>query len=323
MENLVLFHYLRVGRVRWRPVLRKLVRSSIQFDVVVAHSWPAIEIAQRVGAAQGLPFVAALHSSDLDRLERINGALREAAGVVFRAPWMQRVFEQRTRIQRPSFVAVSGIPEDEIDEAAKAHKCSEPTQEPLRIAFAGRLLSLKNVDVTLRALSRLRGKFGFSFHIIGDGPDRQRLESLAGKLGLSDVVVFHGHLPRSEVLASLADADVFAMASAPETFGLVYLEAMARGAVVIGAKDWGIDGVVKDGQNGYLVEPGNVDEMGQALLRTTDTVRRAELRKAAFETVANLTAEKVATRYLDFIRQVADGRARAASENQAPLENAP
>ena len=61
-------------------------------------------------------------------------------------------------------------------------------------------------------------------------------------------------------------SDVFVMPSAPETFGLVYLEAMASGCIVVGAKGWGIDGLIKNGFDGYLVEPRDIDALKNFLL---------------------------------------------------------
>lgn len=71
----------------------------------------------------------------------------------------------------------------------------------------------------------------------------------------------HCRLTREQTLEEFRKAEVFVMISSPETLGLVYLEAMSQGCVAIGSRNEGIDGILVDGKNGYLVESGNAEEL--------------------------------------------------------------
>ena len=128
----------------------------------------------------------------------------------------------------------------------------------------GELIPLKNVNVTIEALHRL-GRDDLSLTVVGDGPQRTALEELVRSYRMEERVRFLGRVPRVEVLEHMARADCFVMANSPETFGLVYVAAMGCGCYVIGSKGEGIDGVIVDGKNGALVEPGSVDVLAKAM----------------------------------------------------------
>jgi phosphatidyl-myo-inositol dimannoside synthase len=101
--------------------------------------------------------------------------------------------------------------------------------------------------------------------LVGDGDDQPRLQQLAHELGVADHVRFVRGPSQEELFACYAHCDVFALPSAGEGFGLVFLEAMAHGKPVIGGAQGGIPDVVEDGVTGLLVPPGEVETLGRAL----------------------------------------------------------
>lgn len=140
----------------------------------------------------------------------------------------------------------------------------------------GRLQPRKGFDTVLRALRRLsEEKRDVVFVLVGDGPDRGRLESLARELGVTSHTVFAGSVSDAELAALYARADVFAMPSRTEGdsiegFGLVFVEAGANGVPVIGGRSGGIPEVVHDGENGLLVDPLDPDALAAAIARVLD-----------------------------------------------------
>jgi glycosyltransferase involved in cell wall biosynthesis len=106
--------------------------------------------------------------------------------------------------------------------------------DPFRFFSIGGLLHLKGFDLGLRAFARFQARFpATEYWIIGDGPERKRLEKLADNLGLAGKVRFWGAVPRAEVLEKLADCDVLVNPSLHDSGGWVCLEAMAAGRPVI------------------------------------------------------------------------------------------
>jgi glycosyltransferase involved in cell wall biosynthesis len=143
------------------------------------------------------------------------------------------------------------------------------------LLYVGRLSPEKNLAAlrpVLEALPEAR------LALVGDGPDRARLERLFAERR----VVFTGFLRGDELARAFASADVFVMPSATETLGFVVLEAMSSGLPVVAARAGGIPDLVTDGENGRLVDPGDtgawIDAVGE-LLR--DPLRRGFLAQQA------------------------------------------
>jgi len=97
------------------------------------------------------------------------------------------------------------------------------------------------------------------------------------------------------------------MVSAPETFGLAYLEAMAKGCIVIGAIGHGVDGIIQHQKNGFLVEPGDKDALKKVLdeILVLHEDKREELAGMARKTILELTEKKVSDAYLAKLNEIA------------------
>ena len=137
------------------------------------------------------------------------------------------------------------------------------------IVSVGRLVYYKGFDVLIRAMASVRGKLV----IIGDGPLRGELESLAVQLGVSEKVVFAGEISNAAVRAYYHAADLFVLASVArsEALGIVQIEAMAAGLPVVNTNlDTGVPFVSLDGQTGLTVPPGDSQALAAAINRLLD-----------------------------------------------------
>ena len=151
-----------------------------------------------------------------------------------------------------------------------------------RVVFVGRLTTEKRVDELLRATARIPDVI---LEVVGDGDQRDVLANLASELGITGRVVFHGAVSDAELRAALTRASVFAIASIAELQSIATMEAMASGLPVVAADAVALPHLVTDGENGYLFEPGNVDELTDRLNRVLDAspeeyerMQRASLR---------------------------------------------
>lgn len=114
----------------------------------------------------------------------------------------------------------------------------------------------KGADLLIRSVSRLSGEFpSLQLVLAGPGDDVPRLRQEAQRRGASGRVHFFTVVPRSELAAFYSHADIFALPSTGEGFGIVFLEAMAFGKPIIAANAGGIPDVVEHGREGLLVEP--------------------------------------------------------------------
>jgi glycosyltransferase involved in cell wall biosynthesis len=134
-----------------------------------------------------------------------------------------------------------------------------------RIVFVGRLTTEKQIDVVLRALTKLDPALDVTFDIIGNGDQRRNLEHLTKELGLTKRVTFHGLTSDEELRATLARASLFVIASVAELQSIATMEAMASGLPIVAANAVALPHLVHDGENGYLFEPGNVDDLAAKL----------------------------------------------------------
>lgn len=139
----------------------------------------------------------------------------------------------------------------------------EPRTEN-RVLFVGRVTGEKQIDVLIRAATKLKD-LDVIIEIVGGGDQLKPLQDLARQLGIADRVVFTGYVTDEELRAAYHRATVLAMPSIAELQSIVTMEAMASGLPVVAANAMALPHLVHDGQNGYLFEPGNIVECAEKL----------------------------------------------------------
>lgn len=200
-------------------------------------------------------------------------------------------------------LVLSGIDEnliapENIIQAKFAH-----TKDCLRMVYAGKINQQKRIDSVLYALYRIKDDIKYKFTLVGDGPELETLIALSEKLGISNCVSFVGKKSRLEVSEYMSKSNVFIMLSKGETLGLVYLEAMGQGCLTIGSKGEGIDGIIKNGENGFLCVPDNIDEISKTLKKVflLEKKRFDEISLAGYYTVRHMTSKQMGDNYLSMI----------------------
>ncbi len=158
-----------------------------------------------------------------------------------------------------------------------------PLAGPPLLAFAGRLVAEKGGVVLLRAFAQVAARLPAArLLILGTGPQQPALEALAMQLGLREAVTFAGYVPPDQLEQRLADAWVQVVPSLfAEPFGMVAIEAMMRGTAVVASDHGGLADIVRDGQTGRLVPPGDVSALADALLSLLQAPALAEQMGAA------------------------------------------
>jgi glycosyltransferase involved in cell wall biosynthesis len=136
-----------------------------------------------------------------------------------------------------------------------------PRREPLAVGTAGVLEQRKGVDVLLEAAARLEAPV--RVEVFGDGPLAAELPALAARLGVD--ARFHGEVPNAR--ERFGELDVFVLASRDENLPMAALEAMAAAVPVVATRVGGVPELLRDGENGLLVEPDRVEELARALDR--------------------------------------------------------
>ena len=183
-------------------------------------------------------------------VNRIIPGKRRAAALI--------VANARTRAALPvrGHPRVIELVENGVDLATWRPPAGARRAEPgFRLVFMGRLIALKGVDMTLEAIGLARAAgVAVELDILGDGPERPRLEALAAVAGLQAAVRFLGFRPQGECVAVLGASDALILNSVRECGGAVVLEAMSLGLPVIAA-DWGGPADYLDPSCGIAVSP--------------------------------------------------------------------
>jgi glycosyltransferase involved in cell wall biosynthesis len=209
-------------------------------------------------------------------------------------------------------LAVSwGVPPERVSVLPNpAPRVALPPRDELRsrlgvdgptLAFAGRLTRPKALAIALEALEHVDD---VSLVLAGDGEERKELERRAAPL--DGRVRFLGALPRAQVLETVAAADALLLSSTWENFPHAVVEALAVGTPVIATDVGGVAEVVRDGENGLLVTPGDPQPLADAIRRFfADEALRARLRAGAQATAEELTPDRVYGELEEILRRAA------------------
>lgn len=214
--------------------------------------------------------------------------------------------------RRVEILSQVALPQDEIDSLARI---TPRATGPFRVLSIGSLLHLKGFDLALRAFASLQSDFRDSqYWILGDGPERDRLESLARSLGLQGRVRFWGQVPRHLVLQRLADCDVLLHPALHDSGSYVCAEAMAAGRAVI-CLDLGGPALQVSDSSGRRVRPtdrdGTVRSLASSLVTfASDAEARSRAGQAGREIVRRdlCWENKGAHARLLYRRVLGDGR---------------
>ena len=134
------------------------------------------------------------------------------------------------------------------------------------LLFVGRMAAAKGVPVLIHAMARIRAAHPDAhLTLIGDGPDRAKLEAQVADLGLARAITFTGYQTQDEVAAALSRAAVFVLPSFAEGVPVVLMEAMAARRPVVATRIAGIPELVDDGVSGRIVAPGDGDAFAAAV----------------------------------------------------------
>ncbi|WP_281974575.1 glycosyltransferase family 4 protein [Halobacillus litoralis] len=267
-------YFPRVPHVQGRlylNFLRKLYNHVVENegkpDIIHAHSalwggWAATKISEK----SHIPLLITEHSSAYDRdmikpyqEKYINYTFNISRKVIVVGPSLERQIQKYVNKEKikliPNIVNIDNFKIGTIKKNTKR----------FRFLSIGFLSYNKGMDVLLKSFARaFKNKEEVELIIGGDGEEFENLISLAKELGIFQQVRFLGRLTREEVYAEMHKCDAFVLASRFETFGVVFIEALACGKPIISTKSGGPE-IIVNKSNGVLVEKENTHELAIAL----------------------------------------------------------
>jgi len=290
-ENILNLNY-------WMPFIgniKKKFNNLNEYDLIIAHMPSGILFADKLGR----PFVAGIHNSDIEVLtkpiykfyfgRRLKKALDNSKAIACRSDVLKdKLLKLYPEYKEKTFTAPSGINLEIIN-----NNINFEINEPLKIITCAKFIKRKNIDKVIQACKNLNK---VELTVIGDGKLRHKLEQIDKN------VIFTGWLKPEEVYKKLRESDVFILPSKNETFGMVYLEAMASGCITVCRKNDGIAGIIKNNENGFLIEADS-QKIRELILyiKNADTQNIKNLKMNSINTIKNYTNEKCSQNYINQI----------------------
>jgi len=201
----------------------------------------------------------------------------------------------------------SDVDEDRVSEVETTYGLSEGPA----VLFVGTIMPRKGVDDLVRAIAEVVEEGYDDVRVVLAGEDDldgeyvAEVESLVREAGLESTVTMPGFVPAEDLPALYAAADVFAMPSREEGFGMTVTEAMAAGTPVVGTRVGGIPQLVADGQEGALVDPNDPEALATALYRVLSSSDRAVMGERAVERAESYSWRSVGEDFEGVYREVA------------------
>lgn len=304
-----------------RRALAKLYRSW-PFEIVHSHScYPTGFAAINFCHEKKIPLIVTSHGGDLADdsrfrarpviMKRSKQTLEQADAVTFISSYMQKAILE---VAPDCATHLHSIPNG-VDFAALTRKiCGTPTvanRHSLKpdsfVLFLGRLHNRKGVDVLIKAFQRVAGSNpNASLVIAGDGTEISLLRSQSERTGIANRIHFAGSVRGADRLWLLQNCLCLVLPTRTrETFGLVLLEAMANRKPVIGTRLGGILDLIEENQNGFLVQPNDVNDLARALVKIlSDPELRAQMGNRAAEKALLYDWPKVARQYLTLFEEL-------------------
>ena len=187
-------------------------------------------------------------------------------------------------------------------------KYNIPSNRPV-VLYVGRVDPEKKVGLVVEAFSKMldawQGDVLPLLLVVGDGVDKNRLIKKVHDIGISDVVRFLGKVLPPDLYELYKVGDVFATASTIETQGIVLIEAAACGLPLIAVDAGAVSEVCVDGENGFLCEPGNVDEISAAMLKIlSDTDLRDKFSRGSVTIASEHDFERTLDKFINIYERV-------------------
>ena len=262
-------------------------------------------LARQILGARSPRVVTTLHGTDItlvgndpSYLPITRLSIEQSDGVTAPSQYLARATVENFGITRPIEVIPNFI-DTELFAPAPHREGTTPL-----IVHSSNFRPLKRLDDVIEIFARVRAKGPARLALIGDGPERPRIEAEVRARGLHADVRFLGE--QLDFVATLQAADVFLLPSETESFGLAALEALSCGVPVVASRVGGVPEVVREGEDGFLLPVGDVVAMAAAVRRILDdgALHRRLATTARAGAVERFSRAPMVTRYEKFYERV-------------------
>ena len=270
---------------KWLPLLFHLWRTARREKteaILVGQVLPVGTAVMILNKFLHLPYFVSCHGMDIltaasspRKKKLLNKILEQASGVVANSEFTRNelmklgVPENKITIVYPCPGDVTGITPEKILEIKNRLGLADKKI----ILTVGRLVARKGQDKVIEALPKILARVpNIIYVIVGDGPEKEKLQILSSKLQVENNILFTGEISEEKKTAFYQLCDVFIMTPRQigpdvEGFGMVYLEANQYGKPVVAGKSGGVAEAVIDGVTGLVVNPEDTNQISEAVIK--------------------------------------------------------
>ena len=256
-----------------------------------------------------IPVITTLHGTDITLVGKdasfepvVTFSINQSDGVTAVSDSLRTETFDYFQIEKEIEVIPNFINLDKFKRQKKDHfrMAISPNNEKL-LVHTSNFRAVKRVDDVIRIFAKVRQQIPSKLLLVGDGPDRPKMEKLCRQLGICNDVRFLGKLDAVEEVLSIAD--LFLMPSEKESFGLAALEAMACEVPVVSSNAGGIPELNIDGETGFTCPVGAVDEMVEKALYILDDQNLPRFKANALRRATDFDVDKIVPIYEDFYQK--------------------
>lgn len=242
------------------------IYKGFKFDVIHSHvALPDGYSGMLINKEYKVPHIVTVHGQDFQQTLHKNEETKRALFKVLNSVDSIVVVSNKLKsivkeFQFSSKITVvhNGISKKYIDSYSRQYA----NKDYVEILSVSNLIPIKGLEFNIKAVSELVKKYPkLMYTIVGDGALRDELEDLVKELNIEKNVAFIGRVKHEEVFEYIRKCDIFSLPSYNEGFGVAYIEAMSQGKPIIGVKGQGIEDIIINGENGFLANPKNYEEI--------------------------------------------------------------
>lgn len=293
LQNILLFLYKNAVKKVGKP------------DVIHAHFYSIASIASIIKKKNNIPFFITEHSSKLNKESQLISKLDKILTIkaYSNADRIISVSNALTRNIKNNFGYNTSVIHDIVD-IDNYHHLQRPDNEIFTFISVGNLIPLKGFDILIKAFHKaFKDDEKVILNIIGEGEERTNLQNIVNEHNIANRVRFLGQKTRPELFELMRNSDAFVLASKSETFGVVYIEAMACGLPVIATRCGGPEDFVNN-DNGVLIPVNDIDSLSKSLMYMKLNTKKYDSDKISEECYKNFSPDNIAKQIIEEYNKV-------------------
>lgn len=301
------------------PFFKELKLRKLGIDVIHTHGMASMGIAALAASRTlNLPIVGTFHTmvpKALDYVVKNKRMEKIASKTVWK--YLNYYYNKCDCVIAPSeeirqqlihkklknvFTVPNGVNRDRFNEKIDGSDLRLGDKNPL-FMYLGRVASEKDIPDLIKSMPFIVGSYPDSkLWIVGTGPALENCKKITEELDISENVVFKGFVSEDQLAKYYSAIDVFVTPSSFETEGLSVLEALSCGKPAVGVNEGGVKYLIKNNENGYLVEPHRPRQLAEAMIKAYEN--RNVLSKGALKTAESLSVEKCTEKLISVYESV-------------------